>query len=117
MRHFKRLKKIGLPKAHRDSLLKNLIASLVLHGKIRTTERRAKALSARFSRLMRIVRNKETKEAIRQMANYCSIDGACRKLLSELKAKYEKRSSGFTRITRIGVRKGDNATLVQIELV
>lgn len=117
MRHCKRLKKIGLAKPHRDSLLKNLIASLVLNGKIRTTENRAKALSSRFSKLMRIVRKKETREAMRAMPSYCHTDTAPTKIIKELKKKYENRTSGFTRITRIGTRKGDNAKLVQIELI
>ncbi len=120
MRHLKKLKKLGLKKSHRDSLVKNLIADLVLHETLRTTENRAKALSARFDRLMRLVRKKEKREAIRLLPNYCAdtAHGAARrKLVNELKLRYEKRTSGLTRITRIGMRRGDNASLVQIQLV
>lgn len=117
MRHRKRLKKIGLPKPHRTSLLRNLIASLVLNGSIRTTENRAKALASRFGRLMSLVQKNSAREAIRFMPDYCPIEAASRKIMGELKTKYEKRKSGFTRITSIGVRKGDNANLVQIELL
>ncbi|MEK7171843.1 MAG: 50S ribosomal protein L17 [Patescibacteria group bacterium] len=117
MRHRKRLKKMGLARPHRMSLLKNLVASLVLHGSIRTTENRAKALASRFGRLMSLIQKKDAREAIRLMPNYCGIEAASRKLVGELKTKYEKRKSGFTRITSIGVRKGDNSNLVQIELI
>lgn len=120
MRHLKKLKKLGLKKSHRDSLLKNLVADLVLHESVRTTANRAKALAARFGRLMRLIQKKEKREAIRLLPNYCAHaehGAAHRKLIDELKPKYEKRTSGFTRITRIGMRRGDNASLVQIQLV
>ena len=117
MRHLKTLKKLGLKKSHRDSLIKNLIASLVLHGQIRTTEARAKALAQHFGRLMSLIQRKETREAIRSASRYCGIQAASEKLINELKPKYAKRTSGFTRITQIGLRKGDAANLVQIELI
>lgn len=117
MRHQKKLKKIGLPKDHRTALLRNLIASLVIHERIRTTQARAKALSSRFDRVMSLVKRKDTREAIRTVAQYCTIEAASRKLVGELKGRYENRTSGFTRITRVGMRKGDNAKLVQIELL
>ena len=118
MRHRKKLQHLGLMKSHRDSLVKNLIASLVLHGKLRTTENRAKALAARFGKMMTIVRNKkDVREAIRLLPSYCHTEAASIKIIGELKKKYENRISGFTRIIRLGNRKGDNAKLVQIELI
>lgn len=120
MRHRKKLKKLGLKKSHRDSLLKNLIADLVLHERIRTTESRAKALAARLGKLMTLVRKKEPREAIRVLPKYCADTAhgtARRKIIAELKPRYEQRASGFTRITRVGMRRGDNARLVQIQLV
>lgn len=120
MRHQKRLKKLGLAKDHRDSLLKNLVADLVLHGKIRTTKSRAKALSARFARMMKLVRKTDKREAIRVLPNYCANsknDAARKKVINELKVKYEQKTSGFTRIIPISIRKGDCAALVQIELI
>lgn len=120
MRHFKRLKKLGLPKKHRDALLKSLASDLVTHGRLRTTESRAKALAAFFGRLMRFVQKKEKREMIRFLPRYCPagrLGPAFGKLIENLRIKYEKRTSGFTRITRVGMRKGDNAILVQIELV
>lgn len=117
MRHRKKLEKLGLPKDHRKSLLRNLIASLILHGRIRTTKSRAKALAARFGKLMNLVQKKEKREAIRLLPGYCSVPAASRKFINDIKVKYEKRSSGFTRITPVGTRKGDSALIVQVELI
>ena len=120
MRHLKKVKKIGLAKDHRKSLLKNLIASLVLAEHLCTTQARAKALAARFGKLMWLIQNKEKREALRLLPNYCAnaANGtAYFKLINELKSKYDKRTSGFTRITRLAMRKGDNALLVRIELI
>ena len=117
MRHKKQLKKLGLKKSHRDSLVKNLITSLVLHGRIKTTQSRAKVLASRFARMMRVVHKKDKREAIRDMPQYCMTEAASKKIVDELKAKYENRTSGFTRITRLGLRKGDSASLVLIELI
>lgn len=117
MRHRKKLKKLGLPKDHRKALMKNLIASLVLHERIRTTKLRAHALAARFDRMMSLVQKKELREAIRMLSLYCGIEEASRKIVGPLKERFAKRTSGFTRITPVGTRKGDNAKLVQIELV
>ena len=66
---------------------------------------------------MSMVQKKEPREAIRLMPNYCNVKAASQKLVNELKAKYQDRVSGFTRITRLSTRKGDNAQLVQIELI
>lgn len=117
MRHRSKLKKLGLGYSHRNALLKNLLASLVLHGRLRTTAARAKALAAKIDRVMRIVRTKEAREAIRALPKYCFDKKASIKIMQELKPKYEKRNSGFTRILPVGVRDGDNAKLVQIELI
>ena len=65
---------------------------------------------------MRLVQKKDKREAIRLLPRYCGIEAAARKIM-ELKEKYAKRQSGFTRITPLSLRKGDNATLVKIELV
>ncbi len=117
MRHRKKVKKLGLSKEHRDALLKQQLAALVLNESIKTTEGRAKALAARMGRAMRFVQQKEKREAIRALVSFVSVKDASAKFVDVLKARYESRNSGFTRITRIGLRKGDAARLVQISLV
>lgn len=117
MRHRKKLKKLGLKKSHRDSLLRNLVSSLVLEERLRTTKLRGKALQARFSRMMSLVQKKPAREAIRLIPAYCNIAAASKKVMAVLVPKYKDRTSGFTRLTPVGMRKGDNAELVQVELV
>ena len=102
MRHYKRLKKLGLPKNHRVSLLRNLLDSLVSNGKIRTTESRAKALAAYLGRIMTLLKAREPREVMRVMPKYSYSKKVSFKLLNELNPIYEKRTSGFTRITQIG---------------
>jgi len=120
MRHLKKVKKLGLKKSHRESLIKNLVLSLVLHGKLKTTPNPAKVLAARFGRVMNFLQNKEKREFIRLLPALCapySKQDELVKIFDDLKVKYAGRKSGFTRITCVGCRKGDNAKIVLIELI
>lgn len=117
MRHRKRIKKLGVSKPRRTQMMRNMTASLILSERLQTTEARAKALSAHFARLMHHVQTKNIREAIRITPKYLYGASASRKLHAEFKTRFEKRTSGFTRITHIGPRGGDNARLVSIELV
>lgn len=120
MRHKKKVKKLGLKKSHRESLIKNLVLSLVMHGRIKTIENRAKVLASRFDRVMNILQKKEKREFIRLLPSLCAKyaqPAELGKKFDELKTKYASRKSGFTRITCIGCRKGDNSKLVLIELI
>lgn len=112
-----RVKKLGLNKEHREALLKQQLAALVINESIKTTEARAKVLAGRMGRAMRFVRNKDKREAIRALVSFVSTKDASVKFVDVLKSRYETRNSGFTRITRLGLRKGDCARLVQISLV
>lgn len=117
MRHRKKVKKLGLAKEHREALLKQQLSALISNEQIKTTEARAKALAARMGRAMRLVKSKDKREAIRALVYYVTTKDASAKMVDELKTRYENRGSGFTRITRLALRKGDNAKLVQIELL
>lgn len=117
MRHQKKLKKLGVKKDHRTSMIRNLITSLVLHEHIKTTPNRAKVLAARFSRMMTIVKRKNDREAIRLLPQFVTTELASKKVMGVLKAKYEGKISGFTRSIPLGLRKGDSAEQVHIELI
>lgn len=117
MRHLKKLQKLGLAKDHRTSLLRNLVTSLVLNGHLKTTPNRAKALAARFGRMMTLVKKKEKREAIRLLPQYVTTKAASQKIIEELKDKYAGRTSGFTRSVPVGLRKGDSAKQVYVELI
>lgn len=119
MRHrVKKTSKLGRKADHRRLLMRNLATSLVLDEKIQTSEAKAKALQPLFDRVITNMKKKaDAKEAIRYLKSYLLTEKAQKKAFSKLKEKYAKRNSGFTRITPVGIRKGDATPKVQIELV
>lgn len=117
MRHRIKKLKIGIDRDHTKAMLRNLVTSLVMHGRLRTTKKRAKALTMAFSQAMRLVKKRSHLEAIRNLPQFVTTQAASRKLLGELKARYEDKVSGFTSISTIGHRIGDDAHMVMIELI
>ncbi|HCW32698.1 MAG: 50S ribosomal protein L17, large subunit ribosomal protein L17 [Candidatus Peregrinibacteria bacterium GW2011_GWE2_39_6] len=122
MRHRVNKVKLGREKDHLKSLLKNLATSLVLYEKIKTTKPKAKAVAPKVERLITLAKAADTgkksqREVIRTMQKNLFDENATRKLLEELAKRYTDRSSGFTRIVNIGIRDGDAATMVQLELL
>ncbi|MFA5842914.1 MAG: 50S ribosomal protein L17 [Candidatus Gracilibacteria bacterium] len=123
MRHrTKKLKIGGREPDHRNALVKNLITSLILHEKIKTTEAKAKAIAPRVERLITKAKSvasgaKLEREIIREFKASLFDENASRKLLEELTKRYSDRTSGFTRITHFKNRPGDAAPVVYIELV
>lgn len=119
MRHrVKKISKLGRQADHRGLLVRNLATSLVVHEKIQTSAAKARALQPVFERIVTNLKKKsEDREAIRYLKSVLLTKEAQKKALGELKKKYADRNSGFTRITPIGVQKGDATPKVQIELI
>ncbi len=117
MRHRVRSVKLGRKKDHLKSLLRNLVTSLVLHGHIQTTEKKAKAIQGMVDKLITTVKKKEEREAIRELRKVLFTKESSEKMVQDLKKRYKDRNSGFTRIIPLGVREGDGASKVQIELI
>lgn len=122
MRHKVKKVKLGRQNGHMTALLKNLVTSVILYEKVKTTEAKAKAIQPKVEKLITLARaaesgKKPVREVIRTFNRELFDENASRKLLEELAKRYADRSSGFTRITRLGHRAGDAAPLVQIELV
>ncbi|MFH1375517.1 MAG: 50S ribosomal protein L17 [Patescibacteria group bacterium] len=119
MRHrIKKIPRLGRNLDHRKLLLRNLATSLILHDKIQTSAAKARAVQPVVERLITNVKKKaHDREAIRYLKSILLDERAQKKTLAELKHKYAERKSGFTRVTPIGIRKGDAAPKVQIELV
>ncbi len=119
MRHKKGYKLLERHPAHRKSLLRNLVASLFLHGKIETTYTRAKAAQRLAERL--ITEAKENTVAAHRLVAQ-SIPNPLRrsvvnKLFKEIAPRYEGRSGGYTRVIKASVRKGDAAQEAVLMLV
>jgi large subunit ribosomal protein L17 len=96
------------------SLLRNLIYSLILFGKIRTTKKRAKAVSKTIDGLVNKIK-KGTLASEREVLNFLPKKELVEKLKSEIVPQLKERKSGYTRMARVGERLGDGSLLVMIE--
>ena len=109
-------RKLGRTADHRKALLRNLATEVVMRGKIETTEKKAMELRNVVDSLITVAK-KDTLAARRQAAAYLYKGEAVKKLFAEIAPKYADRKGGYTRVTKTGIRKGDNAPLATIELL
>jgi len=117
MRHQKRGNRLGRDKAHRKSLLQNLAMNIIIHEKIKTTEARAKAVSAFVDKLINVGKKEDKVIAIRELKRLVNHKDCSKKIMEQLIIKYKDRTSGYTRLAKAGFRAGDSAPMVIIELV
>ncbi len=116
MRHRKRSRRLVGKWEHRQALLRNLLVALFVHERIKTTEAKAKELRRLADKMITLAKRGDL-AARRQALSILPHKAVVRKLFSEIKDRYAYRQSGFTRIVRIGPRRGDAAMMVLIELV
>jgi len=116
MGHLDKTKKLGRTKAHREAMLSNMAMSLFLHHKIKTTDAKAKALKPLVDRIISTAKE-DTLHAKRQVARTIKNKDAFKKLFSEIVPQFADRESGFSRIVKLGVRRGDGAPISVIELL
>ncbi len=116
MRHAVRNRKLGRTSAHRQALFRNQLASLIEHGRIRTTLAKAKELRPLAERL--ITRGREdTVHARRMVGRYVADRVLIKKLFEEISPRFSDRPGGYTRILKLGPRHGDAAEMAILELV
>ncbi|NCO54348.1 MAG: 50S ribosomal protein L17 [Bacteroidetes bacterium CG02_land_8_20_14_3_00_31_25] len=116
MRHRKNFNHLSRTSSHREALLANMAASLIMHKGIVTTVAKAKALKSYVEPL--ISRSKEDSTHNRRLVfSYISDKFAVSELFRDIAVKVAQRPGGYTRILRIANRKGDNAELCRLELV
>jgi len=116
MRHAKKNNHLGRTASHREAMLSNMAASLLLHKRISTTLAKAKELRKYIEPL--ITRGKEdTTHSRRVVFSYLQNKFAVSELFREISQKVGDRPGGYTRILKTGFRKGDNAEMCIIELV
>jgi large subunit ribosomal protein L17 len=116
MRHRIQQRKLGVVSKHRQSMLRNMTTSLLREERIVTTLPRAKELR-RVAERMITLGKREDLHARRQAAAYVRDRMVVRSLFDTLSSRYAGRSGGYTRIVRLGPRKGDGAEMALIELV
>ncbi|MGH8775164.1 MAG: 50S ribosomal protein L17 [Jiangellaceae bacterium] len=108
--------RLGGSPAHQRHILANLATALFEHGRITTTEARARRLRPVAERLITKAKRGDL-HARRQVLSTIGDKGVVHTLFTEIGPRYENRNGGYTRIVKIGPRKGDNAPMAVIELV
>ena len=122
MRHRVKKTNFGRESDHQKALLRNLLTSVILYEKVKTTKSKAKVVQPLVEKIITLARTvqsgkKEKREVIRLLNSQLFDENASRKLLEEIATRYTDRNSGFTRVTNLGFRAGDAAPMAQIELV
>src|SRR6266699_4105880 len=108
--------RLGARPAHQRLMLANLATALFEHDRITTTEAKAKRLRPLAERLITFAKRGDL-HARRQVMTVVRDKDVVHKLFAEIGPKFAERPGGYTRITKIGPRKGDNAPMAVIELV
>ena len=116
MRHKVAGRKLSRKKAPRELMLRNLVTSLVLYENIKTTEAKAKEARTLAEKLVTKAKKKDL-AAIKYLNKYLLDVNAIKKINEVLVPRYEKRTSGYTRILRLTRRAGDGAKMVQLEFI
>ena len=116
MRHKVAGRKLGRPTAHRMSMLRTMVTDLIRHEAIQTTEAKAKEVRRLAEKV--ITRGKKgTLHQRRQAAAFLTDESVVRKVFDELGSRYESRDGGYTRIVKLGSRKGDASAMAIVELL
>ncbi|UCF63168.1 MAG: 50S ribosomal protein L17 [bacterium] len=116
MRHRNKTKKLGRTKAHRKMTLQNLATAMVDHQQIRTTLAKAKVARSYVDKLITVAK-KDTLAARRQAFKLLQNHRVVSKLFEEIAPTFKERSGGYTRVIKLGRRKGDGAELAILQLV
>lgn len=116
MRHNKKFNHLGRTASHRQAMLANMAISLIMHKRITTTLAKAKALKKYVEPLL--TRSKDDSTNSRRVVfRYLQNKEALKELFGEVAAKIGDRPGGYTRVIKLGTRKGDAAPIAFIELV
>ena len=110
------LRKLGRPTDHRKAMLRNLVTSLLRSGRIETTTTRAKETKRMADKMITLAKRGDL-HARRQALAYIYDEDVVTKLFEELAPKYATRNGGYTRVMKVGPRRGDGAEIAILELV
>lgn len=109
-------RKLGRPTDQRIAMLRNLVTSLLKEGKIETTVTRAKEVRKLAEKMITLGKRGDL-HARRQAMAYIYEETVVKNLFDEIAPKYEDRNGGYTRILKLGPRRGDGAEMAILELI
>ena len=109
-------RKLGRPTDHRKAMLRAMVTYLLENGKIETTVTRAKEVRPLAEKMITLGK-KNTLAAKRQAFAFITKEAVVKKTFDEIAPKYADRNGGYTRVIRIGPRRGDGAEMAIIELI
>src|ERR687883_1069273 len=116
MRHHKSGRKLGRDASHRKALYANLTASLIEHGRIKTTVAKAKEVRPVAEEMITLGRRGDV-AARRHALKFLRSQDVVHKLFSDVAPRFADRPGGYSRIVKLGPRLGDSADMVYLELV
>lgn len=109
-------RKLGRPTDHRMAMLKNLVTSFLKHGKITTTVTRAKEAQSLAEKMITLAKRGDL-HSKRQVLSFVQEKEVVKSLFLEVAPKYQERNGGYTRIIKLGPRRGDGSEMVVLELI
>ena len=116
MRHARSGKKLGRDSAHRKALYSNLAGALIEHGRIETTDAKARAVKPFAEKLITLGKRGDL-HARRQALAALRSNDVVHRLFADVAPRFSDRPGGYTRIVKLGPRQGDAAEMVYLELV
>lgn len=116
MRHQKAGRKLGRTSSHRDAMLRNMTTSFFKHERIETTDAKAKELQKIVEKMVTLGKKGDL-HSRRQVLRVIYDKEVIKTLFDTITPRYHDRNGGYTRIIKIGRRRGDNAPLSIIELI
>ncbi len=116
MRHGKAGRRLGRKTSHRVAMFRNMVTSLLDHGKITTTDAKAKEIRVVAERMITLGKRGDL-HSMRLAASVIREKSVVSKLFSTIAPRYKERLGGYTRIIKLGIRQGDAAPISLIELV
>ena len=116
MRHRRAGRKLGRDSAHRKALYANLASALIEHGRIKTTEAKAKEVRPIVEEMITLGKRGDV-AAQRQAVSFLRSKSVAHILFAEIAPRFADRPGGYTRVVKIGPRQGDAAPMAYLELV
>ena len=116
MRHNLKGRSLNRASGHRRALYRNLVTALLKHEKIVTTEAKAKEVRGMAEKMITLGKKSDL-HSYRQALTFITDKKVTEKIFSDLGPRYKERAGGYTRMTKVEPRLGDNAPMVQLELV